>query len=423
MNYSELYQKVKGNKTLVNGSLFTLFAFLNKGIAFLLLLILANYIMPTEYGSLNLFSTAVTLIGYLIAFCTENYLFVSYFKNSFDNFKKDFTGIFLISSINLIIIGLLIFIFGDFLSSLLNLNTKLLFISLIICYFTIYLNMMLDYMRIQEKVVKYGFISVGFASANFIFSILFVAAYNKGWIGRVQAQFVCTFIAFMIAVVFFAKHHFFVFSWDKRRIKTILFWGLPMVPHLGTMWIRQGGDRLIINNVYGLTEVGLFSFALNLVSIIIMIGGAFVNTYSVTIYGFLSDEKIVDKRKKLDKFINRINILYSIVALLIVVGTISLIPILLPQYKEALPFFIILSIYAYIQCLYFSISNILPYYHKNKDVMYITFLTSILHLGLSFLLTKYSLYYTCGVYVLVQMMVYVLIRKKVNLILKKNGIV
>lgn len=49
-------------------------------------------------------------------------------------------------------------------------------------------------------------------------------------------------------------------------------WGIPLIPHLATSWIKQGGDRYIINYYYTLAEVGIFSFALNLSNIIDMIG-------------------------------------------------------------------------------------------------------------------------------------------------------
>lgn len=43
--------------------------------------------------------------------------------------------------------------------------------------------------------------------------------------------------------------------------------------------------------------------------------------------------------------------------------------------------------------------------------MYVTFGTSLVHLGLSLIFTKYSLYYTCLIYVLIQFLIFILIRR------------
>ena len=69
------------NETIRNGSLFSLFSFINNGISFFLLLILANFITPTEYGYLNLFNTVIMVIGYFITMSSDGYLSVSYFRD------------------------------------------------------------------------------------------------------------------------------------------------------------------------------------------------------------------------------------------------------------------------------------------------------------------------------------------------------
>ena len=52
--------------------------------------------------------------------------------------------------------------------------------------------------------------------------------------------------------------------------------------------------------------------------------------------------------------------------------------------------------------------------------MYTTFFTSLFHLGLSFILTHYSLYYTCVIYVVSQVLVTGTIFLLSNRILKLN---
>jgi len=91
---------------------------------------------------------------------------------------------------------------------------------------------------------------------------------------------------------------------------------------------------------------------------------------------------------------------------------ILLVPTLLPKYASAIPYFLFLSIFAFFQCLYFLYTNILFFFKRTQSLMYITFSFAMIHLIISLLLTRYSLYYTCAAYCATQLGVVVFVRKK-----------
>jgi O-antigen/teichoic acid export membrane protein len=187
---------------------------------------------------------------------------------------------------------------------------------------------------------------------------------------------------------------------------SIILWGVPLIPHMAAIWIRQGLDRYIIESSHSMTEVGLFSFALNIVNIIIIIGSSFNNSFSVEIYQVLSSElKAAEKKHALYSKSKKMSVVFFVATVVVVIGCSLLVPLALPTYSKALPYFMILSIYGFVQCLYFLVVNYLFYYKKNKEIMYTTFGTSIIHLLLSLLLTKYSLFYTCVLYVFIQLLI------------------
>ena len=65
--------RLLGNKLLLKGALFSLFSFFNQGASFLLLIILANYIAPSDYGTLSLFNTIISFLGFLVSLSTHGY--------------------------------------------------------------------------------------------------------------------------------------------------------------------------------------------------------------------------------------------------------------------------------------------------------------------------------------------------------------
>ena len=97
------------NSSMTNGILFSFFSFINKGFSFLLLIILANYIAPKEYGYLGLFATLLMVLGFFIAMSTEGYMSVAYFKEGKQGLRKTFSFIFYLSILTSIFFCIIIF--------------------------------------------------------------------------------------------------------------------------------------------------------------------------------------------------------------------------------------------------------------------------------------------------------------------------
>lgn len=404
--YKRILTVIK-DRPFLKGGLFSIFSFFNQGISFLLLIILANYITPNEYGSLSIFNTLVMFLGYFIALSTQGYVSVSYFRKEAREFNKDFSTILCISLCMLFFLFVCTIIGGEKLAIWLVLPQKYIWLAIFISFFGFLFNLNLDLIRIKEQVLKYGFYSCSFALFNCILTLVLVILYMMNWHGRVYAYFFTNIFFGIYALFYFFKERLFTFDLDWKRTKNIVLWGLPLIPHLATTWIKQGCDRYIINYNYSLEEVGLFSFALNLANIITMVGFAFNQTNSVSIYKILGDREITNNRKKelLKRLRNNMIITYLILAVIISIICIIAIPQLLPKYQDSIKYFIPLSIYGFFVCIYLVYCNYLFFFGKNKIIMYITFGTSLLHLFSSLLFTKYSLVYTAIIYIFTQLII------------------
>ena len=414
---------MKLNKTLINGSLFSVFSFFNQGISFILLILLANYILPAEYGQLSLFNTIVTFMGYVIALSTQGYISISFFQNERKDFSKDFSAIMVIALTVFAFFSIIILTGRSYLPDLVKIDYHLLWIALLITFFHLMFNILLDYYRINEKVKIYGAFSCSFAIVNFVLTLFLVISCEMSWLGRVYAQMSTCLVGGLLAIAIFYKSKLITTEIrDVDRFKRIIFWGLPLIPHLAAMWIKQGGDRYIIDYFHQLDDVGLFSFALNLANIIVIIGISFNSSNSVSIYQILSDKTIEDKRSILKKQKSQILLIYAVASVAVMIGGTLFVPFALPKYSGSIPYFLILSVSGFFQCLYFLYCNFLFYYKKNKNIMYVTFGTSLLHLGLSLVFTRYSLIYTCCIYILIQFIIFILIKRQAMKVIRENVI-
>lgn len=406
MDNKQLKRKISNvthDRTLRNGILFSGFSFINRGFTFLLLIILANFISPAEYGYLNLFSTVVMVVGYVMALSSEGYLAVAYFNEGNSGITNTFSSVLYTSVIISLVLYIGIFIGGTSLCNVLELPFTVLILAVVIGFFTIYVNLNLDLFRIEEKVKAYGVLSCGNALLNFVISILLVKTLMYGWQGRVYAQTLCFILFGIIGFVYFIKSkHLTKPNWTFW--KSMLLWGVPLIPHHATNFLRQGCDRYIINNYHSIDDVGIFSLALNLANIIIMIGAGFNQSNSVDIYKTLGDSSISISSKllHLKKQRRKIMLVYIVTGVLTTIACLVTVPYLLPSYAESLKYFPILAVYATMVCLYFLDTNYLFYFKKTKTIMLTTFGSAVLHLLLSLLLTPFSLYITCLVYCISQ---------------------
>ena len=151
-----IFLKIKSNKTIVNGSLFSLFSFTNQGFNFLLLLVLANFILPAEFGYLSLFATVIMVVNYFISMSIEGYMSVAYFRDGKEGVTNVVSCVFSTSVIVATVLFCVLVLWGNYISDLLSLPKHILYLAILISFFGLYLNLFLDYSRISEKVIRYG---------------------------------------------------------------------------------------------------------------------------------------------------------------------------------------------------------------------------------------------------------------------------
>ncbi len=422
MIFSTKLGRITNNKTLINGSLYSLFSFFGQGCNFLILILVAGYILPADYGKLSIFNTIATFSGYLIGLSTYGYVSISYFRETCSVFRKDFTAIIFIHALSFLVLTLVASLLTENMVKALETTRPLLYYALIISFGNLMFNIHQDYLRIKERLKGYGIWSVGNALLNFILTIIFVISFRQGWLGRIDAQLVCMIIFATLALISFYHTRLFHVNYSWKRYRTILLFGLPMIPHLASLWIKQGLDRYIINYHYSTYEVGIFSFAINLVTVIVMIGSAFNATNSVTLYQILGNKTTsnVEKHMALRRQTKTIALVYIAASAAYVLCIVPICYLALPKYTPAIPYFLILCGYGLLQCFYFLYCNYMFFYKETKQLMYITFGSSLLHLALSLLLTQYSLYLTAIIYVLVQAVILVLVRHYARRILQQN---
>ncbi|MBQ4406389.1 MAG: oligosaccharide flippase family protein [Bacteroidales bacterium] len=386
---------LRHNKTVQNGALFSLFSFLNAGISFVLLIIIAGFISPEGYGKINLFSTTVQIFTYFICLNTSGIISVVFFRKDNTEFKRTINTVLVLTIGCFLILTLILLFINERLEKAIGLDFYFQWIALWICLFQTLSQINLNIFRIEEKVKQYGIYSVSSAVLNFVLTILLVVTFKYDWVGRIYAQVICCMLLFLFSVVFLIKNEYITLVKPNRSsFKEALGFGLPLIPHSATPWLRQGLDRYFINGFHNTAQVGLFSLSMNFANIILMVGDAFNQTNSVYIYKNLSAENQDEVKKRLKKQTLILCNLFAVITSILIVCSSIFIPLVFPKYEDAVKYIPFLCLSMFFKCIYLQFCNFLFYYKKTVGLMYITFSCSLLHAALSFWLTRYSIVYT-----------------------------
>lgn len=412
-------QRIFNNKNFRNGTLFALFSFCNTGINFVIMMVMARFIKPDSYGQLSLFTTMVSLLSIFVCLNTNGFIGVNFFSSSKARIQRLLNVVLLTTLLVYMVMLTVMCCFMSFFEQISGLTIIYQFYAISFCMLNMVNTLLLDIWRLEEKVWRYGVFSILLVICNLILTILFVGFLKWDWQGRMYAQVItCTCFAASTLYILIKKDYLRRVFPEKEDFVGAYRFGLPLIPHSTSFWLRQGLDRYIINVFTTQTMVGLFSFAANFASVIHVIGFAFNSSNSVYIYKILSNFDST-KMARLKRDCHLLVLFYIVLTVVIFVGAYLFIPFVFSKYEECIVYVFPLCISAMFQCFYLVYVNIIFFYKKTKQLMYITFSLSLLHAVLSFILTKYGVIYTAYISVLVNVMIAVCVYRYSQYILKK----
>lgn len=393
-----IFSKVKfliNNETARHGSIFAFFSFLNSGIGFILLIILAKFIDPDGYGQLNLFNTSVTLISFFICLSTTSYFSVSYFQKQ---------KIYIVKVVNVIVYVIIFMttlflsvlgIYGKEIALLTGISIPFLISAIFISANGILNILHLEVLRLKEKPINYGLLTLLNVVANFVLTLIFIVGKHFGWEGRAYAQLLVSIMMCIIGIFFLKNNGYLQFSkLDKIIFKETILYALPLIPHLFSGWLRGGFDRYIINYFHDTITVGYYGFASSFASIVTIAGNAFNATNSVLIFKKLTGGYNENCKNVLRKQTFLMIGVFAAITLFVIVGVSVSIPLFFPKYLGSVKFIFPTTMASFFWCIYLLYVNYMFYYKKTLSLMYITLTMSIIQAGVSLIVTRYNVLFT-----------------------------
>ena len=362
----KLITKLRSKKTFQASVAYTIGGYLLKGLGFITVPIFSRLLSTSDFGTYNTFLSYEAIL----------YLFISYaFHVSIKNARFDFGMKKLdsyISNISILPIAttgiclLIVNICPLFWFRILGLNQLTLNLLVVYSYCTGLIILYQNRLVIEYKYKRYLQITYFNAITN-IFLSLFLIQYvfiADKYMGRIIGTVVpALIVAVLILYSFYSKN---IPQINLKHLKYALKLGIPIIPHGLGQIVLSSFDRIMITNIVGAAESGIYSFSYTIFTMLQVTSTALFSVFEPWAYERLK-EKRINELKKISSlffvFLSMISIIVIVIApdMIVLLGS--------KKYVDAI-YTTIPVIIGGLFSLAYGIPAIVEYY--NKKTIYIS---------------------------------------------------
>jgi len=357
------------------------FSILSAGIGFLIIIYMTRTIKPEEFGVVGLFMAILYVLPQLMSFSSIGLVSINKVKmnnGTFLNFSKSyFTFCFFI---------FFIVMFISIVSSYFIKEYFLVFLLIPVIAFFQYLSLFHNAELIQDgKSRKYGIYRLLLVSSSLLLTIFFISYLKLSWDGRLYAMLISESLILFITLKFsFKTLRSFKIDFDVKKFKEYYLFGLPLLFGLGTAWLLNQSDRYIVLEFFSLKDVGIYTVAYSIGTIVNTINQAATNAIVPILYRNL-------EKKEGHKIVKKMNIYYSLIiltiSLLIGLSSYWYVPLLFgDEYSESASIIFFISLAFGFNGIYRITGGVIAFYKQNRLQMNLLFISATVNILFSIML-------------------------------------
>ena len=380
-------------KTLLgNALIYILSDGITKALSFLILPFVSFYLIPEQLGIAANFDVLQSILMLLAGQAIVNALPYFYYDRSREEIGLLVSNLlFIIIAVNLCFLIIILLIYG-LIDEYLHIGLFLLLLTLISVIANLLLSINLILYRLEEKPFVFLKLQLLQSLIYVFLLILLVVCLRKEALGKIySAVFSCSIVC-LLHIYLLYKRGYLIWKIDRNSIGELLRFGIPLLPHSLSFWIKSGMDKILLTTFCGLSVNGLYSMAMSFGAIYSIFKVAFDNAYIPYLQKRIS-KMTFDNQKAEKKQLVRISYIISSVFFLLFFVVMFICWILIQYvlsdlYRDSFQFipWILFSLTIY---SFYSLVVQYPYTAKKTlGLGIITFSGSIIQLLLTFVLVR-----------------------------------
>lgn len=286
---SDFHELLNHGKNYITADIFM------KGLSFIRVPIFTRLLAPEAYGILAVFGSFINISRTTIDLGVSSGL-VRYYYEKNDDFDE-YLGSNLIFLLSWgLIFSLILFALQDQLIKFFQIPVGMIYIGIGIVYLSITFQLLSVYFQASKQSKRISSLTVVNGILTLIISVTITVLLTKNrYYGPATAQLIIYLLFFGYSAYHLIKMCQIAFK--IKYIKYSLIIGIPIVFHLLSQYILNNFDQVIINQLVGKKETGLYSFAYNVGFLQNLISIGILRAWTPIFYEKLNDKKFLDIEK------------------------------------------------------------------------------------------------------------------------------
>jgi len=271
---------------------FLICSFLQRGISVITTPIFTRLLSTEEYGRYGAFDSwlkIVTIFVSLHLYSGVHTQGLVKFSEDRKRYSSSIQGLTLVLSLAWTVIYLL---FQDYWNELFSLTTVQMLAMLVMIWATSAFNLWAGEQRVEYKYQRLVIATLVVSVAKPVVGILFVKhATDKVTariLGLALVELVC-YTGFFVVQMMRGKQFY-----SKKYWTHALMFNLPLIPHYLSQTVLNSADRIMIKEMVGASEAGIYTLAYSISQIMTLFNTALSHTLSPWIYQKIKDNKAQD---------------------------------------------------------------------------------------------------------------------------------
>ncbi len=274
---------------------YTVFAFFNKGISFLLIPLFTRYLTTESYGIYALFLTLTMICDPFLAFCMHEAVANVYFRQS-EYSIREYVSTFLFFCAGTFTAQIVVLGGVCFFTSGIDVPVWFLLAPLV-ALSRIMLTLLLWMWQLAENPIPCGRLNFCYLVAQLALQVAVTVFLKLEWRGVLAAQGVLALVIIPVALLILRKNGWFGLCFRKDCLRYGLKFGIGLLPASLAICLNDSMGRLFISKLFPLSEVGIYSAGQKLGAVMLIYTQSFFNVYRPWLFKKLAGDIRQEKRK------------------------------------------------------------------------------------------------------------------------------
>lgn len=348
----------------------------------IILPILTLHLSPTEFGELSLIETLILFLTPFILINVNVTISVEFFKLDKEELKKYISDALSLTFISYVLSSVILWYLSDFFSNSFSIDKSYLLLLPTFCFLRVAVIVTLTIFQSAQKPLKFFYLNLFQTLIDISLTIVFVSLLSYGLTGRLFGIYIGFFMTSLISLFLLGKHGYL--CWPTLKFTRRIFaFSLPLIPHVLSASLIALSGRLFISKFCSNEDVGLYSVAYQIASVMLLVSLSINQAWSPFLFGLLKKNNlksaVIYSVYLFSSFFIMAFVIFSLKDVLYYIFVNK-------AFYNSKQVFPVLLIALFFQSVYFLISNFLFFEKKTKQLALITTSGAVLNLILNYLL-------------------------------------